>query len=492
MRRAQAVSIVGPATVAVGAAVALVPAATVPLASGLAAIVVTTVYGLTSVGRVFVVLAVATASWNALQLAPVSPSDLFLAIGTLLLALPLAAGIRLPPWIAGGLVLVALAGLLAWLVEPGTLYMDGRYRLSTFSPDGVQADRQSSAEALGKFAASLVLVPAAVILAGNTPRRLMLAFDAWALGALVSAAFAITDSVGLSNVGPSLLGFVSGGGRETGLTGHPNHLMMSSVMALPVVVSWSARPGAWKIASLPALGSLGLSIVLSGSRTGAVAAPLVLLLTVWLMPTLRPYAARVALPCLVAILLLPTVAGSVIDEVGERVRLQGSPSTTRSDTVRSLVTRQGVEDFRKRPLFGVGPSVIREAHSIYLEGAAALGLLGLLGLGVYFGGAIRHGWRRLSTANILAAPAVASVCGFLVAGLFANALTDRYLYVPVGVIAALWWHSWPSHFVSQAGEHPHPPRPIATREPRRGSGASGRYVERRDRQNRRFSHDATP
>lgn len=108
----------------------------------------------------------------------------------------------------------------------------------------------------------------------------------------------------------------------------------------------------------------------------------------------------------------------------------GDASSQQSDANRVDVLYTTFNSFLEKPFFGRGFANSLEAHNIYLQVATAAGLFGLLGFALILFTAIRPIFMpQLGSLRWLALPPVA----YLVAGLVANTLWDRFVWVLVGL-----------------------------------------------------------
>jgi O-antigen ligase len=174
----------------------------------------------------------------------------------------------------------------------------------------------------------------------------------------------------------------------------------------------------------------------SGSRGGAVCVVLAGALTLVLVKRLRS-----RLPVLVGAMFgaMFIVFGLFPDALAQlltSVRLSNGVGVDSSDEVRATLGAQGIADFKHSPFTGIGMQVALDAHNIYRQLLAAGGVV-LFGCFVVFAiGAFRCAL-RIGREHPLALAAAASMAAWLLFGMVENLLTDRFLYVPVGILVAL-------------------------------------------------------
>lgn len=303
-----------------------------------------------------IVVAVATVSWNDLRIpGGLTVSDPLLLASAFLAGLGLGTApivtVRthraLGPLSRFGIAL-AVGGLL------GGLLVDG-------DATGVPAAM--------KFAVSLftVLYFAAVVLSDEA--RWFMVVRAFVVGAAASAACSIVTDTSS--------GF---GGRQTGLSNHPNHFGLVMLLGIFASISLAfrrSRPD--RILGLLALLPLGIGLISSGSR-GALAATILGLAFILISVGSR------ALP-MIAILSLPIAALAAWVETGAS---SGSSaisrllSPTRYDDVaaqdRVGLFTAALDLIRDHPLTGSGFSRALEFHNVVLQILVTGGVLGAVAL----------------------------------------------------------------------------------------------------------------
>lgn len=391
-------------------------------------------------GFTLVLLAVPLVTWNALRATPnITYGDIPLALSAApLLAVWLRSGLprgTVPAGFAVGVLFLVAGGVLAVL----------------------PADAAGSLVPTFRFGVTLALMPLIVMLAASTPGRVNAIVDAWLLAAAINSIVGALDLLGVTNIGLSLtsLDFVTFTDRAPGLTGHPNHLGLVAAMALPVAVSRLGAGGVRGLAALIFVPLLIMGVAVSGSRGAFIAAAAgVVILFAFGVSTRRARttlllfgAPVVTFVLLVSVLGNNELAGSVTIE-----RLRGGGGAQLSDEQRRQTLRESLDEALAHPLVGAGFAEVRTAHNIYIQLLQAGGLLALAGFASFAAAIIRRArWLALPTRGSppwlirLAAGSGASVCVWLLFGVVGNAVYDRYLYIPVGIILALalvhrrWW-----------------------------------------------------
>jgi glycosyltransferase involved in cell wall biosynthesis len=376
-------------------------------------------------------LALLTIAWNGVKVGNVSLSYyLLVAAGGALLVSRLRTGPRRPLpgwlWLAGGCV--ALAATLATLSPPSESYVRSRYvHLTALQRWAGRTETQSDLGNLVKFELCLIGLPLLLVLAGRSTLALRRYADLWVVSGLVSAAVAISDEVGLTNISTGVLGIPSIG-RQAGLTISPSHVAVMSAIAIPLAALWLARPGRWRPAGVAALLVLFLGIYVSGSRGGLLAAPVGLVAVACAAPPLRRYATRLlALAVLLAAAWIPYVL----------LHLRSAKSASSSDYERHHLLLQAGTDIAHSPVFGLGFRIVNQAHDIYLQLLASGGVIALVGFLTLVAGLVVAAREAVRVDRQLGIACAAAIGTWLIIGFVENQLVEPYLYVPVALLVAL-------------------------------------------------------
>jgi hypothetical protein len=391
--------------------------------------------------------AVAT-GWNGVQWHGLQPGDLLLAtaLGLLLVAAMRAGRPLVLPWWLSVLALVACFVALAQVFVPVDLgYVAGRFVLVAYGGGGPDRPGDNLIN-LMHWEVALLALPLAAVLASALSGSGSVAFarrlaTAWLLGCTISALVAISDDLGVTAISAHLLPFTDISGRQAGLTSQPNNVAVAAAMALPVAVYWATRPEDGPRVRLFGFGCgavlLGGTFV-AGSRGGAAAAVLALLVSLLVTPAGRRWMPRLVLAAMIGSPLLAFLAGRLGTSIQQSLRLGGGAASAASDSGRVMLARQALDDFSHRPFQGIGLWVITESHSIYLQLLASGGLVLLLAFGLFL---VRAAW-----TGVLASRRHQDAFGLLLSiamgiwalvGAVENQLTDRYLYLPAACLACL-------------------------------------------------------
>lgn len=358
----------------------------------------------------------------------------------------------------GDVPLAIAAGLLFvhWLqnghptgVTPVGLLVGTALLLATGILAIVPSENTASLVPTLRFAVTLGAMPLMLMLGASTPPRIQLLVDAWLVAVVVNSIVAVLDVLGITSIGLALtsIDFVRFTDRAPGLTSHPNHLGLIAAMALPVAV---ARLGTGGRRGLTALGVVPIilaGVAASGSR-GALLAGVagVIIFFAFGVATRRSRSTLMLFggPVAAFVILASALGNGALTGSVAVSRLAGDAGTQESNNARLLTLRESVSEAAAHPLVGEGFAVVRTAHNIYIQLLQAGGLLALAGF-VAFAASIMRRARWLAQqphASPPWLPALAAGCGasvsvWLLFGMFGNAVYDRYLYVPVGLVLAL-------------------------------------------------------
>lgn len=373
--------------------------------------------------------ALATITFNGLSFGlDMTVADLFL-LGAGLVLLPqllMKPHLRpaAPTWLIASACLLLVSGLVSSMDKVGP------------TDDLVPAIR---------FVVALFLAPLVIAVAAGHRARLPLMTTLWLLSAGTNGAVALSDSLGLTSIGPALTG-LEFQDRAAGLTVHPNHLALACAMALPVAV-WhvsATRNLRGHSAYLALAIAIALGILASGSRAGIVAGMAGVVFVAFLRHRERNAVVLALVGGAAVILIVGFLSPSNSDQLLTGVqRLSGGESVGNSDATRLEYYRVAITEFAARPLTGNGFEVVRGAHDIYLQLLQAGGLIALAAFGLFALGSLGLGVRLTREPTLpngaqgLAAALTASIAVWLLAGLAQNQIYDRFLYVPVGLLLAL-------------------------------------------------------
>jgi len=380
-----------------------------------------------------------------------------LAYACVLFGVPLTTcnGLRITSSMTFGDPLLLMGGLLlgmAWLRHGGPRGAIPRWLVvapAMLMAAGLLAilpsDDTASLLPTIQFSVTLATMPLILMFAGATSARIKRLGDAWLLAVVVNSTVAVLDLLKVTRIGASLTfrDFVEGADRSAGLTLHPNHLALVAAMALPVAISMLAANGTRRAAGLAALPFVLGGIAVSGSRGALLAgAGGVLLFFMLQARATRSWGGiflTMAIVAAFAFLVFSPGASETFGVTGQRLATQGTADPERLSLYRAAIDA-GIRD----PVVGQGFTVILVSHDIYLQLLEAGGVLALGGFLLFSGGIMTHARELARVAPVDAAhlPTIAAAAGagmgtWMLFGLTANALYDRYLYIPAGLVLAI-------------------------------------------------------
>jgi hypothetical protein len=380
-------------------------------------------------------------SWNAVTIRGLQLGDMVLLVTMPLLLLDALASrrpFRFPALLILGTALIFLAGVWTAISPVDGSYLTSRYEAVLGFQRYLTRDLGGTDLAqLAKFLVALVALPLAITLAARSREDARYLANCWAVGILLSAIVAALDHRGLTAINTALTGFTSVTGRDAGLTLQPNHLSVSLVLVLPVILSWLRRNTPSRAAAWPALAIVAYGLYTTGSRGGIAGMLLALAVTGLFVQHLRTTLLRISMAIALVSLVGYRYVADVVRQVLINNRLTDNPTAALSNSERARAIGQGWDDFLHSPLHGIGFSYVSQAHEVHLQMLAAGGLLGLMGYLLYVLGVLKSLRAAMTADRLLGGALAASFVTWLLLGFTQNQLTDRYLYVPVGLLLAL-------------------------------------------------------
>lgn len=341
----------------------------------------------------------AVAAWSKGHLAtPIGPSltvsDLALAGGLgLLLPRLVANRSRVSASYGVGLILIIITGSVASaLIDPSPL---------------------SSFKTLVGMIWCMLLLPLGIAAARPDDRRVRILAWSFIAGHMISVLYAFTTT-------PI-------GGRQEGLTAHPNEYAESGLIVIALGAYLLGRTTK-RIPIYAVMTLAGLSIYLSGSRGALVSLAALLLVVPFIERTTLGMTFFVGVVALGAA-IVPFVTSSAGSDsaIG---RLLGSASASGSDQQRNAGLHYGLHEFAQRPITGSGlsdPNLV-SIHINLLEIVVSMGIFGLTGFLLVLFSLARPMFGN-SPYRRLAYVAVA----FVAFGVTAPSLTDRSMWLAMSL-----------------------------------------------------------
>ncbi len=399
---------------------------------------------------VLVALGVVAVTWNGVRgPGEIGPSDILLGGAFVALGFSSLRGGRLP--VLPGWLLLAGAALLAaallaelFVPNPPAEYAPAPVSQVSLNQTAAGDGTNSDLVMLGKLELALVAVPVLIGAVAASWRRASLVGNLWLFSAVVSAGVASLDLLLGTQISELATGLPFAEGRASGLAIHSNHLGLASAMALPLALAHATAPHrVRRMLGSAAAAVLVVGILASGSRANFVGAVVAVALTLLF---LRGAQAKLAIGVIAALMVM-LVGSVVVSAAGSQVvtleRIAGESGALESDSRRRDKLDASLSAVMAHGLTGVGFATARDAHNLYLQMLQAGGILGLTAFAVFACGAVRLGWRLSREPRAppdsarLAAALTVSLLVWLTTGLVQNAVNDRYIVVPFGVLLGL-------------------------------------------------------
>jgi hypothetical protein len=386
-------------------------------------------------GQTLALGAALTSSWTGFRVAGLNIADYLLVAAVI--AVLLAALIhrrRLP--IPGWAVLPPLALLLIALfgsVVRGDSLTSPRAQRAWIVGNAVSAEYGGALPLVARMTLSLTAV--AIIVAGASSnskdpygvvRRIIYT---WAVGAAVSSAYGVAQSLGVQNL-PFLV-YYNAAGRITGLAHHPNSLGQTIALALPVLIYMaSAMRGIKRVIIAFLLLISVYALYLSGSRSALLAGVALSIITfVYFVSSSK----RISVGTLLLATFAIPVGFVTLPAIVEGTRFY-SENGQKSTAARMISIQRGLDFFFSNPLFGSGVG----SWTGELVPLIVLSSGGIFYAAIFYS-CITHPlvMRPRSSGGALVPILVISALGVFITGLLNNGLVERYQYWPFAALFAL-------------------------------------------------------
>jgi len=258
--------------------------------------------------------------------------------------------------------------------------------------------------------------------------------------------------------------------RAAGPVGEKNRFAQVLLVLVPLGIGrMKDAAQLWRrLLAAAAVSSIGVAIVLTYSRGGAVAVGVILLVAAVIHFVQWRTLLLVGLLGLAGSLLLaPTFVGRVLS-IGNAAELLSNPGDEAEGAIvgRATSNLAALNVLIDHPLIGVGPGLYgpyysvayanrlglrhfdepRRAHNLFLEVGAETGILGLgafvailLAAGIPLW-RLRRSWRQLNVEHAnLATALLLALIGYVTAGMFLHLAYERYLWIIVALAASTVW-----------------------------------------------------
>lgn len=240
---------------------------------------------------------------------------------------------------------------------------------------------------------------------------------------VVALALAYVGGAGIS-VAQAVLSGDSVYGRYIGLTMHPNILGLCSLLAVALVPFLLSALPRWTAPFLVvAAGVNAYGVWISGSRAALVvailAAGVYVLISRSINVVLLFFGLSIAPVWIVARAIVRGEEGN--NALG---RLLGNATSTPSDLDREMLRQVAIDNFTANPLFGVGFGDVLEAHNVYLQIAAAGGIITVAAFLLLMGATLRQAMIVGPRYLMLAIPAIS----YIAIAPLTSLVWDRYIW----------------------------------------------------------------
>lgn len=256
---------------------------------------------------------------------------------------------------------------------------------------------------------------------------LPLAFMVWRPSRRIVVGFALAYVVG--NVGNLVAAYTVGGaswdGRRIGYSTHPNVMGLCGMLALallPFLLRVLPRRWSWLVLLLGA--ACAWNVWVSGSRAALLAAAAVAVLFVAIERRVEVALALFALAIPALYLVGQALTGDGANQNNVLGRLLGGGTAAGSDAEREMLAKIALDAFTTHPVLGIGLGDVMEAHNIYLQVAAAVGVVGLAVYVLLLGSVALRAMTLPRPYALLVLP----VLGYAMIGMMTTILWDRYVW----------------------------------------------------------------
>ncbi len=391
-----------PAIVTGLALVLLVPRAASSVVVGVVLLLVLTgvavlaVVGFEGAAIGFLVLGTALSPLDNLRpvaaLAFASTSDIILLLGVFALV-PVLIGRRL-------------------VIDPLFLGAGAAFVVVSLFTSALAADPGTSLNNLLRLVVGALLLPI-FYMAWRPPRAVV-----------VSLALAYVAGNVANVVAADTVGGVGDGGRRIGYSTHPNVMGLCAMLAIALLpFLLAAVPRGWRPAVVAATAVCAWGVWISGSRAALVAAGAVLVLWVLVSRSVTVALTLFGLG-LVPLYYVGVNISNLAASDNALGRLLGGGSSQGSNAEREVIAREAWEVFLSHPILGNGLSDVLKAHNIYLQVAAAVGIVGFAFFVVMLGSTVVRSLSLDRVGGLLVLPCL----GYLMIGFMTTILWDRYVW----------------------------------------------------------------
>ncbi len=263
-------------------------------------------------------------------------------------------------------------------------------------------------------------------------------FSVWQPQKHITTLFAAAFVVGnCFNLASSFWRGIGDGGRRIGYSTHPNILGLAALLGLALIpFLLDAMP---RLRVFTLLGAAGCSyaIWVSGSRAALLAAAAVAVLYIVFSRSVAGAMALFGLSIPAFYIVAQAYLSDENDSASALGRLLGGGSSQGSDQARVMAAEHAWDVFQRHPLLGSGLAEVMEAHNIYLQVAAAVGVVGAAVFLVVLGIVAARAFSLPKPYDLLILP----VLGYAMIGVMTPILWDRYVWCVLALPFLVPWNS---------------------------------------------------
>lgn len=230
---------------------------------------------------------------------------------------------------------------------------------------------------------------------------------------------------------------IGDGGRRIGYSTHPNILGLAALLGLALIPFLLDAMPRWRLFTLLAGAGCAYAIWVSGSRAALLAAVAVALLYLVFTRSVPGALALFGLSIPALYIVADAYLSNENDSATALGRLLGGGSSQGSDQARVQLAEKAWDIFQAHPIIGSGLAEVMEAHNIYLQIAAAIGVVGAAVFLLVLGLVALRAFSLPKPFDLLILP----VLGYAMIGVMTPILWDRYVWCVLALPFLVPWNS---------------------------------------------------
>jgi O-antigen ligase len=280
---------------------------------------------------------------------------------------------------------------------------------------------------------------------------------AWLFGILINGLVAIIESFGILG---SFGEFSNGFDRElrfSGVASHPNMLGTVALMGAPFAYTLykSKKNLTRRYFFLAQNVILGFAIFLSGSRVCLILFPLSIMLSYW--TEYKMYRWKFLALCSYFFILTPFLfsinqSNFLYQNISKNRLFNNDVSVSVSNEGRIDLYQSALQEIYSSYFLGYGPALNKDAHSIYLQLAVSLGIIGLILFLRYIWKVLRLNLNPQMDDDFWIIPFKLAFLMFCLNNIVNNSLTEFYVYFPLVIVMTFLRMKQEHNYNSQSRE----------------------------------------